>query len=53
VTWHVLVVYPLSSPQNKQNNLHGCELNLPPKLRPPLLLGAGSSKELCGILDDW
>jgi hypothetical protein len=41
VTWHVLVVCPLSSPQNKQNNLLGWELNLPPKLLPPLPLGAG------------
>jgi hypothetical protein len=28
-------------PQNKQNNLLGWELNLPPKLLPPLPLGAG------------
>jgi hypothetical protein len=42
-------VCPLSSPQNKQNNLLGCELNLPPKLRPPLPLGAGGLKELCCV----
>jgi hypothetical protein len=40
VTWHVLVVCPLFSPQNKQNNLLGWELNLPPKLLPALPIGA-------------
>jgi hypothetical protein len=53
VTWHVLVVCPLSSPQNKQNNLLGCELNLPLKLLPPLSLGAGGLKELCSVPGDW
>jgi hypothetical protein len=52
MTWHVLVVCPLSSPQNRQNNLHGCELNLPPKLLPPLPLRAGGLKELCCVPDD-
>jgi hypothetical protein len=52
MTWHVLVVCPLSSPQNRQNNLHGCELNLPLKLLPPLPLRAGGLKELCCVPDD-
>jgi hypothetical protein len=39
-------------PQNKQNNLLGWELNLPPKLLPPLPLGAGGLKELCCVPDD-
>jgi hypothetical protein len=46
-------VCPLSSPQNKQNNLLGCELNLPPKLRPTLPLGASGLKELCCVPVDW
>jgi hypothetical protein len=46
-------VCPLSSPQNKQNSLLGCELNLPPKLHPPLPLRAGGLKELCCIPVDW
>jgi hypothetical protein len=45
MTWHVLVVCPLSSPRNKQNNLLGWELNLPLKLLPPLPLGAGGLYE--------
>jgi hypothetical protein len=31
-------VWPLSSPQNRQNGLFGSALNLPPKPRPPLPL---------------
>jgi hypothetical protein len=42
-------VCPLSSPQNKQSILLGCELNLPPKLRPPLSLRASDLKELCCV----
>jgi hypothetical protein len=52
VTWHVLVVCLLSSPHNRQNNLLSWELNLPPKLLPPLPLGAGGLKELCCVSDD-
>jgi hypothetical protein len=44
---------PLSSPQNRQNNLLGSELNLPLKLLPPLPLGSGGLKELCCVPDDW
>jgi hypothetical protein len=53
VTWHVLVVCPLSSPQNKQNNLLGWKLNLPTKLLPPLALEAGGLYELCCVPEDW
>jgi hypothetical protein len=41
VTWHVLVVCPLSSTQNKQNNILGWVPNLPPKFLPSLPLRAG------------
>jgi hypothetical protein len=53
MTWHVLDVCPLYSSQNRQNNLLGCEQNLPPKLLPPMPLGAGGLKELCCVPDDW
>jgi hypothetical protein len=52
VTWHVLVVCPLSSPWNRQNNLLGWELNLSPKIPPPMPLGVGGLKELWCVPDD-
>jgi hypothetical protein len=46
-------VCPLSSPQNKQNNLLGWEVNLPPKLLTSLPLGAGGLYELCCVPEVW
>jgi hypothetical protein len=47
VTWHVLVVWPLSSPQKRQYRFLGWLPNLPPlKLLPPLPLGAGGLEEV-------
>ena len=47
VTWHILVVWPLFSPQNKQNVLLGWSSTLPPKPLAPLPLGAGGRKKVC------